>query len=65
MSSGGSGNGFLQGLGISAGLITAPILITVGIVLAIMLLCCYAVFVSLGALYLGQLVIPFQLQCRK
>jgi hypothetical protein len=39
MSTGSTGNGFLQGLGISAGLISAPILITIGAVLAILMLC--------------------------
>jgi hypothetical protein len=47
-----SGNGFLQGLGISAGLMSAPILITVGVILAVALLCCVCCggSVLLGAL---------------
>lgn len=42
--------GFLQGLGISAGLISAPILITIGIIIAILLLCACC---CLGSLTLG------------
>lgn len=52
MSSGSPGNGFLQGLGISAGLISAPILIGIGMVLAIVMLCCFCFF---GTAMLGAI----------